>query len=116
MCTNKCWQSLRKVLSLVEKEPRIFQCLRNVSAQPILFTALDFGPGTLLLFDISPRSETFSPIRRNHREFVLLKFYHVSKILLISTKTQGKQWTKFAKVPRNHFFSKVLNEECLSNV
>ena len=41
MCNNKCWQSLRKVLSLVEKEPRIFHCLGNASAQPILFTALD---------------------------------------------------------------------------
>ena len=104
MCNDKRWQSLRKVLSLVEKELRIFHCLGNASAQPILFTALDFGPGTLLLFDILPRSETFSLIRRNRKEFVLLEFYHVSKISLIPTKTQGKQWTKFAKVLRNHFF------------
>ena len=109
MCNNMCWQSLRKVLSLVEKEPRIFHCLGNASAQPILFTALDFGPGTLLLFDILPRSEIFSLIRRNHKEFVLLEFYHVSKISLIPTK-------KVCKSSSESFFSKVVNEECLNNV
>ena len=102
MCNDKRWQSLRKVLSHVEKEPRIFHCLGNASAQPILFTALDFGPGTLLLLNISPRSETLSEII----EFVLLEFYHISKILFIPTEMLGKQWTNFAKVRRHHFIPK----------
>ena len=57
----------------------------------------------------------FTKIRNlesNHKEFVLLEFYHKSKILFIPTKMLDE----VCKSSSVSFYSKVLNEECLSNV
>ena len=112
MCNDKRWQSLRKVLSLVEKELRIFHCFGNASAQPILFTALDFGPGTLLLLDISRRSKTLSEIIRVCPVRILS---HIENFIN-PHKNVGKIMDEFYKSSSASFYSKVLNEEWLNNV